>query len=53
MWTERVYIYIYIYIWSPKLPISRGSSGPTVPFGSAAPGLGGYKNTLRPLGIRF
>jgi hypothetical protein len=28
------------------LPITRGSPGPTMPSGSAASSLGGYKNTL-------
>jgi hypothetical protein len=42
-----------LYIWSPELPIIRGSSDSTVPSGSVASGSGGYKNTLRPPGIRF
>jgi hypothetical protein len=46
-------IYIYIYIWSPGLPITRGSPGSTVPSGSAAPGLGVYKRRLGALGFYF
>jgi hypothetical protein len=49
-----LYIYIYsLYIWSPRLWITRGSPRSMVPSSSAAPGSSGYKNTPRPLGIRF
>jgi hypothetical protein len=47
-------IYIYsFYIWSPGLPITRGSHVSMVLSGSAAPSSDGYKNTPRPSGIRF
>jgi hypothetical protein len=39
-------VYIYsLYIWSPGLPITRGSTSSMTPSSSAAPGSGGYKNT--------
>jgi hypothetical protein len=42
-----------LYIWSPGLPITRGSPGSTVPSGSATSSSGGFKNTPRPPGIRL
>jgi hypothetical protein len=49
-----IYIYIYrLYIMSYGLPITRGSPGSTVSFGSIDPGSSCYKNTPRPLGISF
>jgi hypothetical protein len=47
-------IHIYsLYIWSPGLPITRGSPGPTVSSGSAAPGVDGYKKTSGHQGLGF
>lgn len=46
-------MYCILYIISPGLPITRGRPGLMVPSGSAAPGLGGYKNTPRQPEIRF
>jgi hypothetical protein len=51
--TRVVQVMNRVYILSLGLPITRGSPGPTVPSGLAAPGSGGYKNTLRLSGIKF
>jgi hypothetical protein len=50
----NLHTYIYsLYIWSPTLPITRGSSGSTASSSSAAPGSDGYKNTLDRQGLGF
>jgi hypothetical protein len=50
----HTHIYIYsLYIWSPMLPIIRGSLGSMVPSGSAAPGSGAIKTPPGRQGLGF